>query len=34
VGTPALVVNMSNSQPANGSAFTTTLNGATVNWIP
>jgi hypothetical protein len=34
VGTPALVVNMSNSQPANGSAFTATQNGATVNWIP
>ena len=34
IGAPALVVNMSNSQPANGSAFTATQNGATVNWIP
>jgi hypothetical protein len=29
-----LVVNLSNSQPPNGSAFTQVQPGATVNWIP
>jgi YVTN family beta-propeller protein len=32
--TTTLVVNLSNSQPPNGSAFTQVQPGATVNWIP